>query len=132
MPMVINARTDAFRNAPGDEAKRLDEAIRRASAFKGAGADCVYPMGVADAASISKFVKALDFPVNVMARPGLPPVRELERLGVARLSLGPTPSYAAMGLLKRIASELQRDGTYRNLLEGAITFDELNRLASPA
>jgi hypothetical protein len=36
-----------------------------------------------------------------------------------------------MGLLKRIARELLEKGTYGNLLEGAITYDELNRLALP-
>lgn len=131
VPLVINGRTDAFRYAPGDDAAKLDEAIRRATAYRDAGADCVYPMGLTDAESISKFVKALNFPVNVMVRPGLPSVGELERLGVARVSLGPTASYAAMGLLRRIAKELLEEGTYQNLLEGALTFDELNRLALP-
>lgn len=131
VPMVINARTDALRYATGDEKSKLDEAIRRATVYRDAGADCVYPMGLTDPSSISKFVRALSFPVNVMVRPGLPPIGELERLGVARVSLGPTASYAAMGLLKRIARELLEKGTYENLLEGAITFEELNRLALP-
>ncbi len=131
IPLVINARTDAFRFAPGDQESKLKEAIRRAIAYRDAGADCVYPMGLADAASISTFVKALDFPVNVMVRRGLPPVKELERLGVARLSFGPSASYAAMGLLKRAAREVIEKGTYESLVEGAISFDELNRLAVP-
>ncbi len=131
IPLVINARTDALRYAPGDQEAQLGEAIRRGSAYRDAGADCVYPMGLTDAPSISVFVKALDFPVNVMVRRGLPPLRELERLGVARLSFGPTASYAAMGLLKRAAKEVLEKGTYESLLEGAITFDELNSLAVP-
>jgi 2-methylisocitrate lyase-like PEP mutase family enzyme len=131
IPLVINARTDALRFAPGDQESKLKEAIRRAMAYRDAGADCVYPMGLADAASISTFVKALDFPVNVMVRRGLPPVKELERLGVARLSFGPSASYAAMGLLKRAAREVIEKGTYESLVEGAISFDELNRLAVP-
>jgi 2-methylisocitrate lyase-like PEP mutase family enzyme len=131
VPLVINARTDALRYAAGDEGARLEEAIRRATAYRNAGADCVYPMGLADAPSISKFVKALNCPVNVMVRPGLPSVKELESLGVARVSLGPTPSYAAMGLLRRVARELLEKGTYQNLLEGALSFDELNSLALP-
>ena len=131
IPLVINARTDALRYYPGDEVAKLEEAVRRAKAYRDVGVDCVYPMGLTDAMSISKFVKALNFPVNVMVRPGLPSVRELERLGVARVSLGPTTSYAAMGLLKRIAKELLEKGTYQTLLEGAITIDELNKLALP-
>lgn len=131
IPLVINARTDALRFAGGNEEARFKEAIRRAIAYRDAGADCVYPMGLIDAAAISRFVKALDFPINVMVRKGLPPVSELQRLGVARVSFGPTPSYAAMGLLKRAAKEVLEKGTYENLVEGAITFDELNALAVP-
>jgi len=131
IPLVINARTDALRYAPGDPESKLKEAIRRGLAYRDAGADCVYPMGLTDAASISLFVKALNSPVNVMVRRGLPPLEELERLGVARLSFGPTASYAAMGLLKRAAREVLEKGTYESLVEGAITFDELNSLAVP-
>ncbi|HZY47480.1 MAG TPA: isocitrate lyase/phosphoenolpyruvate mutase family protein, partial [Candidatus Bathyarchaeia archaeon] len=107
------------------------EAVRRAKAYRDAGADCVYPMGLVDPALIESFVRELDFPTNVMVRKGLPSISELERLGVARVSFGPTPSYAAMGLMKRAASEVLEQGTYQTLTEGAITFDELNALALP-
>ena len=128
---VVNARTDALRYAPGDDDARLEEAIRRAAAFRDLGADCVYPMGLTDASSISRFVRALDFPTNVMVREGLPPVTELKRLGVARVSFGPSASYAAMGLLRRASKEIREKGTYDTLVDGAINFDELNSLALP-
>jgi 2-methylisocitrate lyase-like PEP mutase family enzyme len=131
IPLVINARTDAFRLAEGDEAARFKEAVRRATAYRDAGADCVYPTGLIDHASIAAFVLALDFPVNVMVKKGLPEISELQRLGIARVSFGPSPSYAAMGLLKRAAKEALEKGTYENLTEGAITFEELNALAVP-
>ena len=131
IPFVINARTDALRFAPGDGDAKLEEAIRRASAYRDVGADCVYPMGLTDAESISTFVKALDIPVNVKVRKGLPPVPELKRIGVTRVSFGPSASYAAMGLLKRASREVRQKGTYGALVEGAITFDELNALAVP-
>lgn len=131
VPFVINARTDAFRFAPGEQDARLNEAIRRGTAYRDAGADCVYPMGLVDAGSIAAYVQALDFPVNVMVRKGLPPVAELQRLGVARVSFGPSASYAAMGLLRRASREVLEKGTYEALTEGAITFDELNSLAVP-
>jgi len=130
IPVVINARTDALRFGPGDEEAKFREAVRRAIAYRDAGADCVYPMGLTEAASIGRFVKELDFPTNVMVRKGLPTVVELERLGVARVSFGPSASYAAMGLLKRASREVLERGTYQNLVEGAISFDELNSLAT--
>lgn len=131
VPVVINARTDAFRFAEGDADARLKEAITRCLAYKDAGVDCVYPMGLVDSGSISKVVQALNFPVNVMVRKGLPTIRELEQIGVARVSFGPSASYATMGLLKRISNEVLEKGTFNNLVDGAISFDELNSLAVP-
>jgi 2-methylisocitrate lyase-like PEP mutase family enzyme len=131
VPLIINARTDALRFGTGDEQAKFEEAVRRAIAYRDAGADCVYPMGLTESASISRFVKELDFPINVMVRKGLPPVGELERIGGARVSFGPSASYAAMGLLKRAAREVLENGKYENLVNGAIGFDELNSLALP-
>jgi 2-methylisocitrate lyase-like PEP mutase family enzyme len=131
VPVVVNARTDAFRFGVGDEKGRLEQAISRSVAYAGAGADCLYPMGLTVREMISAFVKAVGRPVNIMARKGAPPIAELEKLGVARVSLGPGPMYAAMGLLQRIARELKEKGTYEMMLDGAITFDELNALARP-
>jgi 2-methylisocitrate lyase-like PEP mutase family enzyme len=128
---VVNARTDALRFGSGDDESKLDEAIGRAETYRDAGADCVYPMGLTDEASISRFVKAVDFPTNVMVRKGLPSVPGLKRLGIARVSFGPSASYAAMGLLRRASREVREAGTYSALLDGAISFDELNALASP-
>ncbi len=131
VPLVINARTDALRFGTGDDEAKFEEAVRRATAYRDAGADCVYPMGLTEAGSISRFVKELDFPINVMVRKGLPPVSDLERLGVARVSFGPSASYATMGLLKRASKEVLEKGTYQNLVDAAISFDELNSLALP-
>ena len=131
VPLVINARTDAYRHAPGEEEERLREAIRRASAYRDAGADCVYPMGLSDAGAITAFVEALRCPVNVMIRPGLPPLSELDRIGVKRVSFGPAASYAALGLLRRAAREILERGSFELLVDGAINFEELNRLAVP-
>jgi 2-methylisocitrate lyase-like PEP mutase family enzyme len=132
IPLVINARTDALRYAEGDDEAKLQEAIRRASAYRDAGADCVYPMGLTNREAISRFVRALECPVNVMIRKGLPSLAELEELGVARVSFGPDASYAAMGLLKKISREILENGSFVSLLEDAISFDELNSLAEPA
>ena len=129
VPVVINARTDALRVGTGNEEERFREAVRRATEYRDAGADCVYPMGLTEAESIAKFVGELRCPVNVMVRKGLPSVPELERLGVKRVSFGPSASYAAMGLLRRASLEVLSQGTFTTLLDGAISFDELNRLA---
>lgn len=129
--LVINARTDALMRGEGTPEERLQEVIRRCIAFRDAGADCVYPMRLTEAPSIAILVRAVACPVNVMIRKGLPPIPELERLGVKRVSFGPGASYAALGLLKRISEEVLTQGTFNSLVDGAITHNELNRLALP-
>jgi 2-methylisocitrate lyase-like PEP mutase family enzyme len=130
VPLVINARTDALRYAKGGDSEKFEEAVRRGIAYRDVGADCIYPMGLTEKEKISKFVKAMDnFPINVMIRKGLPTVRELENLGVARVSFGPAASYATMGFLKRISRELLDKGTFSLLVDDAISFNELNSLA---
>ena len=131
IPLVINARTDAYGFTEGDKRVKIEKTITRANAYAKEDVDCLYPMGLAEKNAISEFVKAVEKPVNIMARRDAPTIPELEEIGVKRLSLGPGPMYASMGLLKKIGRELKQEGTYDALLEGAITFDELNALAKP-
>jgi hypothetical protein len=52
---------------------------------------------------------------------GIPPsVRELQELGVARLSLGSGLMKATLSLIKRVADELSEKGTY-DILMGTLT-----------
>jgi 2-methylisocitrate lyase-like PEP mutase family enzyme len=50
--------------------------------------------------------------VNVLARPGVPPVSELAAAGVHRVSVGGGFAFAALGALVEAARELREDGTY--------------------
>jgi 2-methylisocitrate lyase-like PEP mutase family enzyme len=127
LPFVINARTDVYLQRPGG-AGAFEESLRRLSAYRDAGATCLFLPGVRDAHTIARMARSLGAPLNVLAGPGLPSVRDLENMGVARLSLGSGPMRAAMGLMRRIASELKETGTYQTLLDGAIPYDEMNEL----
>ena len=126
-PIVLNARTDVYLLEVGPPEKRYDEALRRLAAFRDAGADCVFVPGLRDAATIERLVQDLHCPLNVLAGPGSPPVPELQKLGVARVSLGSGPMRATLGLLRRIAAELKNAGTYTTL-EGGIPFEDVNRM----
>ncbi len=127
IPLVINARTDLYLLQIGDPSKRYDETIRRLSAFRDAGADCVFVPGLRDAPTIGRLVADLKCPVNILAGPGSPSVPELSKLGVARVSLGSGPMRAALGHLRRIAEELKTAGTYSKL-EDAPSHAEMNRM----
>jgi 2-methylisocitrate lyase-like PEP mutase family enzyme len=118
VPIVINARTDVFLATRDHDQVALRSAIERLARYRDAGADCLYPIGLRDPALIAVLVRELDFPINVLAGPGGPTVRDLETLGVARISLGGAPQRAALGALARVAAELADTGTYRALEEG--------------
>jgi 2-methylisocitrate lyase-like PEP mutase family enzyme len=125
--LVLNARTDVYLSKVGDPEKRYDAAVRRLAAFRDAGADCVFLPGVTDAGTIAKIVRDVKCPVNILAGPGSPTVPELEKLGVARVSLGSGPMRATLGLVRRMAVELKSTGTYTTL-EGGIPHGEVNRM----
>jgi 2-methylisocitrate lyase-like PEP mutase family enzyme len=126
--VVVNARTDVFLDAVGPPEARFDEAVARANAYRRAGADCLFVPGVTDVSTIEGLVGAIEGPVNVLAVAQSPPLSELQRLGVARVSLGSGPIRATLGLLRRITRELQDGGTYRALTEGALSYQEANEL----
>ena len=127
VPIVLNARTDVYLLQVGDPEKRYDEALRRLSAFRDAGADCVFVPGLRDAATIGRIVTDLRCPVNILGGPGVPSVPELRKLGVARVSLGSGPMRASLGLLRRLAEEVRSAGTY-SAMEGAPSHAEINAL----
>jgi len=112
VPIVINARTDVFLHAIGDKTSRFDHTVSRANAYLGAGADCVFVPGPAAAELIGKLTAAIQGPINVMVLPGMPSAPELEKLGVARVSMGGGPARAALTEVRRVAEELFRSGTY--------------------
>jgi 2-methylisocitrate lyase-like PEP mutase family enzyme len=125
--LVLNARTDVYLAKVGDPEKRYDEAVRRLVAYRDAGADCVFLPGVTDAETIERIVRDVKCPLNILAGPGAPTVPELQKLGVARVTLGSGPMRATLGLVRKMAAELKATGTYA-ALEGAIPHAEVNRM----
>jgi 2-methylisocitrate lyase-like PEP mutase family enzyme len=126
--MVINARTDIFLNAIGDEATRFERTVERLNAYADAGADCLFAPGVRDRETIGKLVKAVRGPLNILATAGSPDIAEMKSLGVSRVSVGSGPMRATLGLVDRIARELRDRGTYDAMLDGAIPYADVNRL----
>ncbi|MGY2082897.1 isocitrate lyase/PEP mutase family protein [Blastococcus sp. SYSU DS0539] len=111
---VLNARTDAVLLAPADadRAALIDEAVRRGRAFLAAGATAVFVPGVAAAGEIAALVEGLGpGRLSVLAVPGsTPPVAELERLGVARVSTGPFAQRVALTALQDATAALLAGG----------------------
>lgn len=90
--VVINARTDVFiTDDPIDDP--LGEALARLRACEEAGARCVYPVAVPDAATLRSLLEALSGPVNVIASPRdgsrAGSLEDLRAMGVHRVTFGP-------------------------------------------
>jgi 2-methylisocitrate lyase-like PEP mutase family enzyme len=128
--LVINARTDVYLMPIGPEATRFERTVERLSAYRAAGADCLFAPGLTDRGLIEKLVKAIAAPVNILVTPGCPTIPELEKLGVRRASVGSGVMRSTLGLVRRIGNELLENGTYSTVFEGAIPFAEVNALVT--
>jgi 2-methylisocitrate lyase-like PEP mutase family enzyme len=106
--LVLTARAENFIRGNPD----LDDTIDRLRAYRDAGADVLYAPGLVELADIRAVVSAVDRPVNVLVRPGLPPVAELAAAGVARISVGGAFAQVALAALARAGRELLDGGGY--------------------
>ncbi|MDQ2869737.1 MAG: isocitrate lyase/phosphoenolpyruvate mutase family protein [Acidobacteriota bacterium] len=127
VPIVINARTDVYLDAVGAPEARFGHAVERGRAYREAGADCIFVPGVTDKDVITALVRELDCPVNVLAGAASPPIAELARAGVARVSLGSGPMRATMSLLQRLIRDVQGDGAYAEL-QAIVSHASMNAL----
>jgi len=128
VPLVLNARTDAFHPGALAPDRQLAEAVRRGNAFRDAGADCVFVPFVGDSDTIERLVKEIAAPLNILGGPNAPTLRELEALGVRRVTFGSAPMRATLGLVRRMAREWKEKGTYGTLEAYGIPFAELQQL----
>ncbi len=105
--LVLTARAENLLHGVAD----LDDTIERLVAYRDAGADCVYAPGLNTIEQIRTVVEALGMPVNVLALPGGPSVREIGEAGARRVSTGGSLASTAYGALMIGARELLESGT---------------------
>jgi 2-methylisocitrate lyase-like PEP mutase family enzyme len=128
VPLVINARTDVYLAKVGEPASRFAETVRRLNAYREAGADCLFVPGVTDMPTLKQLVHSVAGPLNVLAGPGMPPVADLQHIGIARLSVGSAIMRATLALARDAADELVQKGTYNTFLDYNIPYTEVNEL----
>ncbi len=128
VPIVINARVDNWMvGGDEDEDTRVTEALRRARAYLEAGADCIYPIGVSSPELIGRLCAAIDAPVNVGVRPGLPDMAELGRLGVARVSAATRLATVAFSAAHDAAKRMRDSGRFDGL-DSSLAYGDIQRL----
>ena len=105
---VLTARAENYLHGRPD----LADTIARLQAYQEAGADVLYAPGLRDISDISRLIREVDRPVNVLAMAGAPAVPELAEAGASRISVGGSFAFAALGALVAAATELRDQGTY--------------------
>jgi len=108
--LVINARTDVF--IPGRfNGNKVEEAIIRENSYRNAGADCFYPI-LCSSQDLTEMLPKIKLPVNVIATKDTLPMTELEKIGVARLSLGPALLRTALTKMMEVVISLKNNSGY--------------------
>ena len=110
-PFTLTARAECYL---AGHPNPFEESVARAVSYRDAGADCLYVPGMTDAETISRLVKDVNAPVNVvMGLSGSPlTVAQLEDLGVKRISIGGSLARATFGIIRRAAEEIRDHGTF--------------------
>lgn len=127
VPIVLNARCDIFHLQQGEESTRFATAVERCNAYLAAGADCVYPFGLRDPATIAAFVKSVGAPVNITGRSGMPDAAALEGMGVARITIASTPTLVTMSAIQKLAADLRATGDFE-MLNGTLRHPDAQKL----
>jgi 2-methylisocitrate lyase-like PEP mutase family enzyme len=126
IPFMLTARAENLLKGRLD----MDDTIRRLVAFAEAGADVLFAPGVKTPEEISAVVKAVSpRPVNVimgLAGSGLS-LKDLEALGVKRVSLGSSLARAAYGSFLHAAEEVKQKGTF-TFADDAVPYGTFNSI----
>jgi 2-methylisocitrate lyase-like PEP mutase family enzyme len=111
--LVINARTDSFLSSSlKAHEEKLADALARANAYVQAGADCVYPIGPGDLATIQTLRREIAAPINILATPAAASLQEIEDAGINRVSFGPFIFRSLLKKFSDITDNLLEYGDY--------------------
>lgn len=107
---VLTARTDALVLAGPSGFKDM---IRRANRYRDAGADCLFPVGVASVDLVKRAAPEISGPINCVMGLGQSTgnANDLIAAGAQRISVGGSISRSVYGLIRAAARELHRQGT---------------------
>ena len=105
----------------------LDDTVQRLIAYREVGADVVYAPRLSAADDIRRVVEATDAPANVLAMRNAPSVRELEVMGVRRVSTGGALALCCVRRAGRSRGELPRSSGTSTYVDAAMTGDGLEK-----
>ena len=126
--LFINARTDVYLADLGSPESRVRETIDRAACYRDAGADGIFVPGLSEPSAIKAIVPEVKMPLNVMAYPGLPPAKQLKKLGVQRLSSGTGIPQIIWNRLAELAKGFLATGDSKPLFNESLAYGKLQKL----
>jgi len=114
---VLNARTDALTVTGADPEQMMAEAIKRANAFRKAGADLLFIWGAPTREQIARLVKEIDGPVAISGHAIKLTVGDLEELGVARVSYGSMSVDMEASAVGRLGKAILEEGSFASVAD---------------
>lgn len=99
-----------------DHQQRVEDTVSRAHTYLQAGADCIYPIGCADKETLITLRQRIPAPLNVLAAAQAPHLKELQEIGVNRVSFGPYIFRALLARMSALFDEIQEFGNYERAL----------------
>jgi 2-methylisocitrate lyase-like PEP mutase family enzyme len=121
--VLLTGRSEGFIVGRPD----LKETLRRITAYAEAGAECLYAPGIRSLDDIASVVRAVaPKPVNVLVGSDFATVADLTAIGVRRISVGGALSRAAWTGFLTAATEIARQGTFKEL-GNAVPFAEIDK-----
>lgn len=126
--LVINARADSFfaEGFSSDE-ERIEDVVTRLNAYTKAGADCVYPVGRGDKETLKILRKRISAPINVLATAKTAGLKDLQELGINRVSFGPYIFRSLLAKMSAMQDEILNMGDYRIVMDGLWTGSDVNK-----
>ena len=117
--LVINARADSF-FAEGftSNEERIEDVVTRLNAYIQAGADTTYPVGCGDKETLKVLRKRISAPINVLATAKTASLKELQELGINRVSFGPYIFRSLLAKMSAMQDEILNMGGYDIVMNG--------------
>lgn len=126
--LVINARADSFfAEGFASEEERIEDVVTRLNAYAQAGADCVYPVGRGDKQTLQILRKRISAPINVLATAKTTSLKELQELGINRVSFGPYLFRSLLAKLSEMQDEILNMGGYGIVMNGILSGSDMKK-----
>jgi|SRR5580704_16463255 2-methylisocitrate lyase-like PEP mutase family enzyme len=125
----VNARIDVYLKKLTTPEKAIDEALARSRLYRDAGADGIFLPGTYDLEVLGRIAMEIDLPLNALAMSrDMPPVAELKRSGVRRISAGAGTARAVWGAMSRAAKKMLDEENFAVLFAEAEGCPNMNAL----